>query len=462
MLFRQSNSPLYAYNEYQDLQIYNVVQKGIRNGQVLYRDIFDHKGPALFLIGTIIYYNKYTIWAIDIITCAIQVIFSYKQIRIKQDIWKSLTGQTLVLTTYTVLLIEQGQPEQMFTAMMFIQGYLLLKEDNSWKSWIIHQIFVQFIFYSKINITSFWIPMFLYLSYKQLKEKKLFINLLSATIVFQIVQFIILQYFIYYSSVKEFINSYFILNIKYSNYQDSIIQSIVSYIYFFIIAILIFIQLIRKTEAQNIVYLIQIASLVFGQFTLSRHIFPYYLITTLPIFIFIFNGKSKLSAYQQVLIQLVCIALTFYCSIDYARQSLAFLGQKDTDVRWQFYQDIKKELDNNTFYGVQTVYTIQANLAEYLPYNNVKYPVYCNMTYNCNPEMYEYTLNSIDNMQIEYIAILTDKDGNLLQSKFILGDNTDILNKITNKLTENYTLKYEYKYQNSDIFVKVFKANKKQ
>lgn len=458
MLFRQSNSPLYAYNQYQDLQIYNVVQRAVRNGQVLYRDIFDHKGPALFLVGTIIYYNKFTVWLIDIATCTVQVIFSYKQIRLTQDIWKSLTGAFVILAVYSALLFEQGQPEQIFVSMMFISGYLLLKGNNTHIEWIIHSLFVQFIFYSKINIAIFWLPMFIYLLYKQILGKRLVKNLLSAVVCFFIAQSLILSYFIYHRALNDFIYSYFTLNIGYSVHGDRVIQIIISAVYFLIIAVLIIYTMLNKHKAQYIIYLIQLAAIVFGQFTLSSHIFPYYILCTMPILIFVFIGKQRLRKLQQILLQTACSLLAIYSSIEYARQNIAFLGQRQSDIRWQFYQDVKDEIDSGTFYGVQTIYDIQTNLAEYLPYNNVKYPIYCNMSYDCNPNMYEYTMDAIESKQIEYIAISTHKDGYIIQGQLILGDRQDIMNKIINSLTDNYELRFTYDRPNSEVQLQVFKA----
>lgn len=44
------SSPLYGLNDWMDANIFYTMGKGMLNGQVLYRDIFDHKGPLLYFL----------------------------------------------------------------------------------------------------------------------------------------------------------------------------------------------------------------------------------------------------------------------------------------------------------------------------------------------------------------------------------------------------------------------------
>lgn len=44
------SSPLYPLNDWMDANIFYTMGKAMMNGSVLYRDVFDHKGPLLYLI----------------------------------------------------------------------------------------------------------------------------------------------------------------------------------------------------------------------------------------------------------------------------------------------------------------------------------------------------------------------------------------------------------------------------
>mgnify|MGYP001046448757 FL=1 len=43
-------SPLYAFNDWMDANIFFTMGKSMLSGKVLYRDVFDHKGPVLYLL----------------------------------------------------------------------------------------------------------------------------------------------------------------------------------------------------------------------------------------------------------------------------------------------------------------------------------------------------------------------------------------------------------------------------
>ena len=44
------SSPLYAFNDWMDANIFFTMGRSMLGGRVLYRDVFDHKGPVLYLL----------------------------------------------------------------------------------------------------------------------------------------------------------------------------------------------------------------------------------------------------------------------------------------------------------------------------------------------------------------------------------------------------------------------------
>jgi hypothetical protein len=48
LLFCTKSSPLYPFNDWVDANASFTMGKGMMNGKVLYRDIFDHRGPLLY------------------------------------------------------------------------------------------------------------------------------------------------------------------------------------------------------------------------------------------------------------------------------------------------------------------------------------------------------------------------------------------------------------------------------
>ena len=50
LVWCSKSSPLYAFNDWMDANIFFTMGKSMLRGRVLYRDVFDHKGPVLYLL----------------------------------------------------------------------------------------------------------------------------------------------------------------------------------------------------------------------------------------------------------------------------------------------------------------------------------------------------------------------------------------------------------------------------
>lgn len=50
LLLCSKSSPLFVFNDWMDANIFFTMGKSMFNGKVLYRDVFDHKGPVLYLL----------------------------------------------------------------------------------------------------------------------------------------------------------------------------------------------------------------------------------------------------------------------------------------------------------------------------------------------------------------------------------------------------------------------------
>jgi hypothetical protein len=50
-----ASSPLYPINDWTDVNTYFTMGKGVVHGRIPYRDLFDHKGPLLYLLYAVGY-----------------------------------------------------------------------------------------------------------------------------------------------------------------------------------------------------------------------------------------------------------------------------------------------------------------------------------------------------------------------------------------------------------------------
>ena len=84
MLLCTKSSPLYPINDWLDANAFFTVGKGMFNGMVPYRDLYDHKGPILYVLHGIAWMisNKdfFGVWILEIIACYFLLLYSYKTI----------------------------------------------------------------------------------------------------------------------------------------------------------------------------------------------------------------------------------------------------------------------------------------------------------------------------------------------------------------------------------------------
>ena len=68
------SSPLYVLNDWMDANIFFTMGKSMFRGKVLYRDVFDHKGPVLYFLyglASLIDYTGFTgVLVVEIIAFA--------------------------------------------------------------------------------------------------------------------------------------------------------------------------------------------------------------------------------------------------------------------------------------------------------------------------------------------------------------------------------------------------------
>jgi len=82
LLFCTRNSPLFVYQSWTDPNIYMDTARAMTKGAVLYRDVFDHKGPLLYLVFIVFsYVSKDTmtgLYLLQSLTLGITLLYLYR------------------------------------------------------------------------------------------------------------------------------------------------------------------------------------------------------------------------------------------------------------------------------------------------------------------------------------------------------------------------------------------------
>ncbi len=232
LFFTSKCSPLYFFNEWCDPNIYFSIGKGLFHGKVIYKDLFDHKGPLIFFIygiGSLVSDRSFLgIYFIEGLLLFLNLLFVYKiaKLFLKKD-WAFI-----VPLLYTFLLLcrtkEGGSADEFITPFITISFYYTLlccnSKDIETKK-ICKYLFLQglmfgLVFFIKLSFVVYLIPLLFIPLYKLILSKRIKDILLiglSFTGGFLLVALPILTYFLLNSAYNDFIFAYFDFNKLYAS-----------------------------------------------------------------------------------------------------------------------------------------------------------------------------------------------------------------------------------------------------
>lgn len=285
IFFTSQCSPFFGYNEWCDPHIYFSMGKGAFNGQVLYRDIFDHKGPLIFFIFGIGYLisssDLFGVYILESIVLFVSLLFAYKTAKLFVDSKLSFTISLLFALIFSHKSEMGGSADEFITPCLVVSFFYFVSYFrtnnknliNINKHLFIHGLMFSIAFFIKFSACAFWLPLFIAIIYDLFKDKeykKLFKAALYAALGFLIITIPILIYFIANSAFSDFYWGYFEFNLLYTGSNSSlslIFKNIASrlshsvvfdYKFVLVIAWSLFITLFSKKYIPNIIYRISI------------------------------------------------------------------------------------------------------------------------------------------------------------------------------------------------------------
>lgn len=500
LLITSKNSYLYPLNDWVDANAFFTMGKGMAHGAIPYKDLFEQKGPLLFLIYMIGYLMSNTtfhgIFILEVISWTYTLYYAYKII----TIFLSKKSAYLILPIFIVLcttckaFVHGGSAEEFTLPFMMLTLYYFIshftKKELSYKEIAIAGFCAGCALVIKFTLLGFWFgfmaSIFFHLIYKK-NYKKAFI----ACVWFLVAMFtplgISLIYFAINHGLKEFIQVYFITNITAYTVESSNIFSrlllllegfieaafkngILSFI--LLIGYIYFISKIKlKKEAK--ISLIAIYSFTILGIYFGLRFYPYYFY---PIFIFsilslisIFKfleeryAKKFTKNYKYLIGGCLCICLI--CSYFGANYRKFMKVKKEDLFQYKFAEILKNDKDatlaNMGFLdcGAYTASGIVPNV--YYFHQN-------NLTYDKFPELFDSFLEYTQNKKTKYViyfweykidenGFITTTDKHLDQNKI-----TELakLEEIKTSIRANYDLVLydEQKYENKLYYAYLYKA----
>ena len=242
MFFCTKSSPLYITNDWPDANAYFTMGKGMMNGAVPYKDLFDHKGPLLYLIYGIGYLIDNTgffgVFLFQVASMSLVVIFSFK---IAELYTKSSKSSAVIALFVPVMILAGGlyingadlgggSPDEFAAPLIVMSLYFairLFKDKKAIVSGHLEMFAIGLlgglIVLLKFNIFAFTVglmaPLFIYLAVKQFRIFLKSVGFIALGFVIPFIPYLI--YAAITGSLNDFIDVYIKFNMTYASTEDT-------------------------------------------------------------------------------------------------------------------------------------------------------------------------------------------------------------------------------------------------
>jgi hypothetical protein len=441
MLFATKSSPLIGFNDWGDANIYFTIGKGMFNGVIPYKELFDQKGPLLYLIyGIGSLFSKTSFLGIYIIE---SISFGFILYFVKKITSLYLKAPFTIIATiiFPIFFLNSeffrqgGSPEEFIVLFLLISIYLFLKyfKENEIqhepKVALYQGLIFACVFLIKFNYILALIPYLgtvtiILISNKEYKNLILNIKNFIFGVLLIFIPFLI--YFLVTNSFADFYHAYIHFNMVYGdakinkanimrfcqmlgNIKESAVALTILFTYFAFIISKKFIKAPAKIALAISLY-ITLFTLYFG----GRAYGYYQLIITIFIpfslvWIFSFFDKLKISSFASTCLYTIFVPFSIYCVI--YTNSNYYKQDENNDVYGKFAEIINREKDPTLmlYDNLRVAFFTKANI---MP--NTKYFFYPNIDskdykilgetqddYIRNKEiMFVITAERIDNIEI--------------------------------------------------------------
>lgn len=183
--FTSKNSFLYAFQDSRDIQIFLTTARGLLEGDVLYRDIFEVKGPYLYLIYVLgLLISRETLLGVYLIEGLLFSVYLFVSYKIANLYVKSvplcflITAITGFLSTTTDAMDGGGQCEELLLPVFSVIIYVTIKyfkeiypKKIPAREVLLVAICFTIIFWMKYTLVGLVLGLILYLILIQLQDK---------------------------------------------------------------------------------------------------------------------------------------------------------------------------------------------------------------------------------------------------------------------------------------------------
>ena len=363
------NSFLYPMNDWGDVNCFFIVGRSLLDGKVLYRDIYDQKGPILYfiyaLLSSISSTSFFAVYILEIITFAFFLFYAGKCVNlyIDDEVYSYLG---MVIFGFVVVISKSfmhgGGLEEMllFTQMYSIYVFLKwIKKDQtpSKLACFTIGIFCAIAFWTKFLLCGFYLGLVLYVlyhcCYKYKDYKTLWMAIKYFLLGFCIITMIPIIYFAVNHALNDLFISYFYNNLFLYSGKDHYAlwicillffrSNLLSFSFLLILGIL-YVCSEKLTERYFTIFLL-LLTLITNY--MSGKTYDYYGMVMAPFAIFgiifllnIFYKFAKIKIHKTVLILvMICLIITSY----FISSNTSFMKMKKSELPQYLFAKIMKE-----------------------------------------------------------------------------------------------------------------------
>ncbi len=227
MFFFGLNSPIHTFNSHCDYQWYMTMGHGIIDGKVIYRDLFDHKGPIiyfLFAFACLFSNPQFVVWLIEVICVSWYLYFCYQIARKFLTPWLSILVVPLMIMALSAnyargiegsCVEEYCLPIFAYCLLTFLD-FVIDRKPATWRRSLTLGVCFGILFWTKFTMLEFCVvPLFIWVIVNIVEHRFLTVlrNALIMVSGFAIVTLPILIYFAAVGALNDLYEIYFVLNI---------------------------------------------------------------------------------------------------------------------------------------------------------------------------------------------------------------------------------------------------------
>lgn len=225
-----ANHPWKAEVPMTDSSVFIYIGRELLNGQMPYRDLFDHKGPLIYLINllAIIMHPRTGLWILEIVNIYISFLFIYKAAQLVSNKWSSIMTLIVISSALMQWFGNGNYTESWALSFLTISNYIFADyflNNNVSK----YRVFVCGLCFGavcllRINMVILWVVMCLGVLWKCIQNKTTkdilwFLLYFIGGVIF--IVFPIIIWLIVNNAFVDFINCYFVFNFEYATFKSN-------------------------------------------------------------------------------------------------------------------------------------------------------------------------------------------------------------------------------------------------